>query len=145
MKKIIALFLLFASVIGYSQDTERALGCSADCFFNDCVVRCPSGSIPKCKCILGSFSSCSCAEMIGKTSNTDFNIVPKNIEKRSMVLNYLIKNNYKSYYDLFYSLFNAMDKKDFISYNIYFNKLENLYLSDKGTAINVETFINTLK
>ena len=134
---LIATVLLSFNSFGQSND-KVALGCSADCFFNDCMVRCPSGSIPKCKCILGSFSSCSCAEAVGKVSI-------KNEIKIDNVLNFLASNKYDNFKELFIKLFEALRKENYKAFELNFNNLELLARKEATNAKIIEQYIQTLK
>ena len=140
MKKFIfgLIAVVMLSFNSFAQNSNKALGCSADCFFNECIVRCPSGSIPKCKCIVGSFSSCSCSEVIGKVSI-------KNEKYIEDILSFLELNNLNNYKILFSQIFNALKSNDDKSFKINFDKLETLSDSDAANAQKIEDYVTFLK
>ena len=129
---------VFISITSFGQSSEKAAGCSADCFFNDCMVRCPSGSIPKCKCIVGSFSSCSCAEAVGRS-------VIKNENSIDKILQFLDTNNLDNFKTLFSNLFDALKRGDENAFSINFDRLELLTLEEVDNAKRVEEFVDTLR
>ncbi len=141
MKKLVfgLIATVMLSVSSFAQTTSRAAsGCSADCFFNDCVVKCPSGTIPKCKCIVGSFSSCSCAEMIGKVSI-------KNEENIKDIIAFLEKNKLDNFKVLFNNIFNSLKIGDNESFKINFDKLEVLSQNEAENSLIIEKFVFSLK
>lgn len=141
MKKLIfgLIAILLLSLTSFGQTTSKtALGCSADCFFNDCMVNCPVGSLPRCKCIVGSFSSCSCAQAVGKVSI-------KNEIKIDNILSFLGNNKFYNFKDLFVNLFDALKKDDYKAFELNFNKLELLAQKENSNASIIEHYVQTLK
>ena len=102
------------------------------------MVRCPSGSIPKCKCIVGSFSSCSCSEAVGK-------IAVKNQDKMAEVIKFLDVNDLQNFKLLFSNMFDALNIDDNKSFNLNFEALEALSLKEVDNSSKIEEFINSIR
>jgi hypothetical protein len=149
MKKLLfgLVATIMLSVTGNAQETAKALGCSADCFFNDCIVRCPPGTIPKCKCILGSFSSCSCAEMIGKIVDPKNNpkLTLKNKKNIQEVIDFLKENKLDQFVILFNEMFKNIEENNFEAYNKNFNLLEQISIKEVENSKKIEDFVKNLK
>ena len=147
-KKLFSILtaVLFISAVAYAQvggKTNIPNGCVTDCWFTDCTVSCPPGSIPKCKCIIGSFGSCGCQQMYTKNATTSSDILPgtKNGDKMPAILAELYKAGYKEYADNLSNLFNALQAKNLKDYNTYYNLVEAQINADSAGADRVSAII----
>lgn len=140
MKKLLLLIVAIVScqLLSAQVTGEKVVGCSADCFFNDCMIRCPSGTMPRCRCIVGSFSSCGCSEVIGRAAI-------KNEQHIGAVLQFIKANKLTAFSVSFELLFKALKNNDQEEFTRLFADLEQLAAGEPDNARKIENFVRSLR
>jgi len=153
MKKLISMlimaFTLSSSFAQQNLASGGGGGCTTDCFFTDCTIRCPAGSMPKCYCIIGTFGSCKCVEMIGSLTSPalDSDVLPalKNEDKLQLVINFISSRGYKDFLAQFYLLRDALMSRNLENYNKGFKALYDIVGKSPNEATQIYDYVNSLR